>query len=555
DEVFIIKKDMNSAALNVNPFMNEIQNLTPQAIDPEKCTKDLSLYEQIHKHSHTVQERQTKQFDLGNGMTFRTPIEAAEYLLLREYGESFLFENDCHERILIPPEFTSNQYFKKSSAVILDYDIKGEMLKVLKNLKKQSPNHWFTKELETFVESQQLHSNSFDNIIPPKEIDQNSFVKWKWNIKVMHLMIQFAKAENLNLPSSILEPDDFTQGCIDQIDTLPPSAKRPDRLQDLKIILSTYKWSRASAKRKINKLITENPFPNVSIKWIMDLELSDTGEKTEHWFFEQLSSNAAANILEDAVILQSVTFMTNVSNKKHQEFDFIIIFWKRKLILGVEIKRQLTDTKAFDQLEKYHKLFEEKLGDQLGHGWIFFPTICVEYANGLGETQHFINKNTDIPIWLSGLLSSFPITPYQIPFIHPLEQLKKVLQIIVFTIHIAKKDLPRPITSSNWVDYINNVMDTLYTVDNIVFYSKSQLPIMTTDHSRYKKLFIRGGYSTGKSFLMQEKAKMLSKDDRYKGKIIYILKGRTDHDPDQLLYHKLKLELPNVKCTTNVRFL
>uniref|UniRef100_A0A7M5XCI5 Uncharacterized protein n=2 Tax=Clytia hemisphaerica TaxID=252671 RepID=A0A7M5XCI5_9CNID len=509
---------------------SKIQNLGWQQINPDKCTKDLSLYEQIHKNSCTVQNCQNKQFDLGNGQTFRTPIEAAEYLLEREYGESFLFENDCHEPVFIPQEFTSNQYLKDSSVAVLDYDITETIRKTLQNLLKGSPNHWFTKALDALIGTQKSQHQHYI-----QEINQKAFEDWKLNVKIMHLVVKFAEYDKLCLPSTIDEPGIFIQRCINEINTLPSGSKKPNPLQQLQAILQDFFGaSKKSSKRKINKLFNENLPTNPMIKWMLELELSDIGEKTEFDFFEQLSLKTG-DTLKDAVILQSATFMTDISKKKHQEVDFLIIFWQRKLIIGVEIKRQLTDTKAFDQLEKYQKIFEERLGDQLGHGWTFYPTIYVENDNGLGETQHFINMNSDIPSWISSILRRFPVTSHQIPFVHPLEQLKKVLQIIVFTIHISKKNLQRPITSSNWIDYVNKVIDSLYTLDNIIFYSRNQLNILTANEN---KLLIKAGYGTGKSFLIQEKAKLLDREPQFTGKILYVL----DSGRETLFYHQLKME-------------
>uniref|UniRef100_A0A7M5UEG3 Uncharacterized protein n=1 Tax=Clytia hemisphaerica TaxID=252671 RepID=A0A7M5UEG3_9CNID len=75
-----------------------------------------------------------------------------------------------------------------------------------------------------------------------------------------------------------------------------------------------------------------------------------------------------------------------------------------------------------------------------------------------------------------------------------------------------------------------------------------QLPILFSEDTKYKKLLIKGGWGTGKSFLMMEKAKLLSKDATYKGKVLYVIwwqrsiRGPTSFKP--LLYYQLKSELP-----------
>ncbi|XP_066925673.1 uncharacterized protein [Clytia hemisphaerica] len=528
-----------------------IQSLKPLAINPDNCTVDLSLYEQINQNSNEFQDRQAKQFNLGNGLNFGNPISAAEYLLKREYGETFLFGEDSSKAIFIPPEFISSQYLKSGDSSVtgmLDYNVKTTLATTKENLLKNLPDFWFTKEFDAFMRNnqQQNQQSTSTGNSHSHNIDQTAFDKWRLNAKIMHLVIEFLGTSNLNLPATTVGKDSFIQGCLLELNTLPPCPKRPNNKQNLVKILQ---GKNGNTKKNIIKLYNENPPTNKMAKAVLEMELSDIGEQSEHSLFEQLSSKAATKILENAVVLSSVNFLTDLNNKRHQEFDFVIIFWQRKLIIGVEIKRQLTaKTAAFKQLNKYHKQFEERLGDQLVDGWTFFPTIYVQNDNGLSETQHFINTNTDIPAWLSNIISGFPIAPCQTPFIHPLEQLKKVLQLIVFTIHVSKKNLATPIISSNWVDYVQNVMDSLYTVDNVIFYSMQQLPILFSEDTKYKKLLIKGGWGTGKSFLMMEKAKLLSKDATYKGKVLYVIwwqrsiRGPTSFKP--LLYYQLKSELP-----------
>ncbi|XP_066925663.1 uncharacterized protein [Clytia hemisphaerica] len=524
-----------------------IQNLKPLAINPDNCTVDLSLYEQINQNSNEFQGRQAKQFNLGNGLNFGNPISAAEYLLKREYGETFLFEEDSSKAIFIPPEFISSQYLKAGDSSVtgmLDYNVKTTLTTTKENLLKTLPDFWFTKEFDAFMRNnqQQNQQSTSTGNSQSHDIDQTAFDKWRFNAKIMHLMIEFSGTSNLNLPATTLGKDKFIEGCLATLKTLSSRPTRPEGQQELQDVL---KGNKGNTKKNIIKLYNENPPTNEMAKAILEMELSDIGEQSEHSLFEQLSSKAAPKILENAVVLSSVNFLTDLKNKRHQEFDFVIIFWQRKLIIGVEIKRQLTaNTTAFKQLDKYHKQFEERLGDQLGDGWTFFPTIYVQNDNGLSETQHFINTNTDIPVWLSNIISRFPIAPCQTPFMHPLEQLKKVLQFIVFTIHVSKKNLPAPIISSNWVDFIQNVMDSLYTVDNVIFYSMQQLPVLSSEDTKYKKLLIKGGWGTGKSFLMMEKAKLLSKDATYKGKILYVIWCEKSTNFKPLLYYQLKSELP-----------
>ena len=231
--------------------------------------------------------------------------------------------------------------------------------------------------------------------------------------------------------------------------------------------------------------------------------------------------------------------MTNINLGRHQEFDLLIFSWSRKLVIGVEVKRTLTSkTTAFKQLSKYQSALEEQLGDQLGPGWTFHPVVCVEKNPTNFSNHHYIDLSTDLKTWLSNILNKHSLCRHQIPFLHPVEQLKKILQLIVFSIHISTKDKPRPLTTSNLFDYVSSAIDSLSNARNIVFYSKQQLPVISSKNPCYNKVIFMAGFGTGKTFLIQEKAIMLSKENEYKGRIVYVV-----CNGEGLLYHDRKAEL------------
>ena len=104
-------------------FNRHIFALEPQLIDPTKCSKQKSLYQQILKSPQKVLKEQNRKFNLGNGQFFNDPIQAADQLLAREYADSALFDSTLHEPVFIPPVFQSIQYAKTDSTVhILDYE-------------------------------------------------------------------------------------------------------------------------------------------------------------------------------------------------------------------------------------------------------------------------------------------------------------------------------------------------------------------------------------------------------------------------------------------------
>ncbi|XP_066932435.1 uncharacterized protein [Clytia hemisphaerica] len=504
--------------------VKELRNLVPQKIDDTKCTTASSLYEQING-SNTAQKallkQQSKQwFNLGNSQTFNDPIQAAKYLLEREYGESFLFKPNCHKPIFIPSEFVSHQYCKSSATAILDFNIEQTIRNTLENLKKSLPDSWFTKDLDLFLQTQQSNT----------EINQSEYEKWISRVKAMYLITQELNIETLNLPSTTSK--DFIQDSITELKNVSPNS-------NILSILASPKW-RQTIKKAAIKSTPIDPI----MSWFFNLNIADRGMQTEQSFFERLFSLKNDECLKDIVILSACNFMKDVSNATHQEFDMLILSGARKLIIAVEVKRSLSKSKPLEQLRKYQSIFEQQLGDQLGPGWTFFPVVCVEKDDTNFSNHHYIDLDTDIKAWISSILNKYPLCQYPTPFVYPIEQVKAILRLIIFTVHISRKDQPNPTTLSYWVDYVSNAINTLSNGRNIVFYSKQQLPVITSEDSSYKKLVFMAGFGTGKTFLLQEKAILLSKEDEYKERILYVVcngKG--------LLYHDRKVELQKYGVT------
>ncbi|XP_066927601.1 uncharacterized protein [Clytia hemisphaerica] len=509
--------------------MEEIErnllNLKPKSIDTTKCTPRKSLYEQIMRTSQERLSHQNTQFNMGNGQTFTDPIKAAEYLLEREYGDTFLYGPDSHETIFIPPEFVSNQYSKESP--VLQDDIEQTLNDTLQNLKVNSPNHWFTKELDAFCKIPLIQTADGKHNI----LNRRQFDNWVLNVKIRYLIMQESKLETLNIPSATSDFKTFVQACEDFLAKSNPQSETRSAIKQKK-----------NTRSQIKEIIEKYPPKDPVMRWFFELELSDRGEDAERSFFEKLLSLKNKKCAEDLVILQSMIFLTDVGDKKHQEFDSLIFSWSRKLIIGIEVKTRLTNKRPFEQLQKYHSIFEEKLGDQLGPGWTFYPAIYVESDQFLWQNRHYIHSNdTDVEKWLSSIMERYPISPSIVPLQHPLKQLKKIIQIIVFTIYVSKKDQLRPITSSCWTDYVCDVIDSLSSSQNIVFYSQNQFPVLASNDPSYNKLVILGGFGTGKSFLLQEKAILLSKDEKYKGRILYMVCGHIQYDKcPSLLYFDRK---------------
>ncbi|XP_066918990.1 uncharacterized protein [Clytia hemisphaerica] len=303
----------------------EINSLASRVIDHTKCTPSTSLHQQIAGsigNQKAVLTGQIKQFDLGNGQTFQDPFLAAEELLKREYGETFLFDSNRHDPIFIPEEFMCSQYSRECATANLDPNIMGQLKKVLNNLKEQSPDDWFTKDLDQFLQTQTT-----------TEINQTEYDKWIFNAKVMYLVTQEHDIQRLNLPSTT------SSQFIPALDNIKPKSPL------LNILVGKNK------KAKVDKRIAKLPPQDPRLSYCFNLNLNECGEKTERSIFEKLISLKNNETLQDIVVLSSPNFMTEVTSKKHQEFDMLIFSWTRKLIIGVEVKRTLTNnTTAFEQL-------------------------------------------------------------------------------------------------------------------------------------------------------------------------------------------------------------
>ncbi|XP_066933649.1 uncharacterized protein [Clytia hemisphaerica] len=498
-----LKLEKETEAVSDVFLAQNLARLKYRTIDSTKCSPQKSLHQQILSSTHPILGRQTKQFNLGNAKTFEDPLQAADYLLEREYGETFLFNPNKHDPLFIPPVFTG---WREDS--LLGDDIVHDILRTMENLKSEQPNYWFTKELESFLLTQNIKSNSMLNGI--------QFEHWTLNVKVMYLILK--EIDEIDLPPTI--SDNFIGEC--KIRIMPYINTTNSEIYGI--------LSSKSVKKEVNRVLGKSPSEDPILSWFFNSKLWYRGVRIEQWLYNQLHSIKNDDILQDIVILSSPTFLKNISKKMHYECDFLIISWERKLIIGVEVKMRITSSIVFEQINRYHNVLEEYFGDQLGPGWTFFPAICVEENDTLPDTQHIISMDTDIKLWLESTLQSFPTIQQN----HSLDQLKNILRIIVFTIHAST-----PITSSNLVDYMTNVIESIKTKDNIVFYSSNQLQVFSDSDFRYNRLVVCGGFSTGKSFLLQEKARLLSQDGFFKDHIMYVCQFRHS-EKGSLFYWNLK---------------
>ena len=277
--------------------------------------------------------------------------------------------------------------------------------------------------------------------------------------------------------------------------------------------------------RKLNNWIkkclkqTTLPENDPGMMWFFHLDMAEiSGDMAESWLFEELKNAFEdANNIDKTVILHASDVAIDVeSNSQQQEFDFLLLVPNRKLIVGVEVKRTFNKKKQKKKTSfKNIEILEERLSDQLGEGWTYFPILCVfnPTSDMLTETRsnnHFIHSETDIRQWIQQVVNSFPET---LNYSVSLEQLRNVLKILVFVLQMSKSSIPNAgdnvnpplgtIVESKWVKFVTEALKTISTKTNIIFYSNNQLPIFFNNGPEYQKVFLNGCYSAGKTFLLR----------------------------------------------------
>ena len=89
------------------------------------------------------------------------------------------------------------------------------------------------------------------------------------------------------------------------------------------------------------------------------------------------------------------------------------------------------------------------------------------------------------------------------------------------------------------------------TADNIICYSNDQIPIFLNDDPRNKKVILFGGYGSGKTFLLREKAEMLAVD--HNKKVLFIF--GIEYMKKTLLQLTLEQKWNDPKYNRNIRVL
>ena len=228
--------------------------LQEKLIDKENCIK--SLEEQLKGQNGPTQNQQ-RQFQLGNGQRRRNPLQAAEILLKREYGDSFLFDKG-DESIFIPPVFVSKHH---ATHHIQDEEMLSE---IKKHFVQLSDDDWFKKELKAFFQDQKRkHGIPNNTSTISNAIINHDYQDWILRVKIKYLLHEELKNKNEDLRKIPLtmqhQTESFLKTCFERfskqkvvspsLNTILETMNNGERLKELvdkeiekKILGETMKW-------------------------------------------------------------------------------------------------------------------------------------------------------------------------------------------------------------------------------------------------------------------------------------------------------------------------
>ena len=543
-------------------FKTKIASLMPQKLDTSQCTLTTSFYHQVLHNSTRRQKSQdrlnTQFIHLANGRNFSDPVQAAGVLLEREYENTFLYDDTITSSIFIPPVFVSELYHKYAS--VLEYDILADIEETHTKLKTSRPNgFWLTEEFDRFFAC-------FDG----KNIMYGDLDNWLVAISCIHLIRSYGP---LSIPGLDLPKYDskismllFVQECADYLNICDPNHAFTKEFQSHKNKMK--QWVNRTFKKKFE--LGEETDPVIS--WLFKLEpLGVSGDMVEHYLYDELKSVFGVGCRYGSdrfVVLYSMDIAIEDGKvDKHimteKEFDFLLVSVDHKLIVAIEAKRSIAAS-VFKQLKISQKIFEERFGDQLDDEWTFYPVVYIHQNSKLLDitSNHFIHPDTDMNQWMDNVLLDThysPVPSSSTPAATNIKQTRDFLKLMLFTLQLSQTkstldhaDAPKGvIVESKWAQYITTAIEVVSTADNILFYSKNQLPIFKKSDPRNKKLILFGGYGTGKTFLMREKAEILASRDNEK--VLFIF--GTCYEQKSLLQLTLEERWRDAKYNNNITVL
>ena len=285
-------------------------------------------------------------------------------------------------------------------------------------------------------------------------------------------------------------------------------------------------------------------------KDLANLHGKTSGDPAERKVFSQLQRilKADGQDLSDAILLHALHVGNFVKQLdiNEAETDFVLLLPRRKLIVFIEVKNRLTDNQhcsASKQLQRNIKMFEELFYDILDEGWQF--CACTFFLDNCKATvcsdcdKWSLSGDEDFQDLLSQIKSHCPIVKVDEQQEKKIRQkILKIVSLFLFTIHIRL-----PTTPSRSVEEIVELMGKIGDPQNILFWSKEQFELVTTE--KHDLVLLKAGYGAGKSIVMQTRCENVAN----KGfKCLYVLGGAKNKKP-MLLHIKMShtwMKNPNI---------
>ena len=236
------------------------------------------------------------------------------------------------------------------------------------------------------------------------------------------------------------------------------------------------------------------------------------GDKAEHFVYSGLEEALGSVDSNGVVVLHGCSIRLGLTKDAPvQEYDFLIIDFRRKIIIGIEAKNKF-DTKAFKQLPKYQQVVEKFLGDQLDSSWKFIRVACFYESSSIptcpSADEEYLNfvitKDTNITDWFKIICEKFPVVYNE----HAKIQMQSIVKWIIFTLHIGDGAF---VTSKIGSEAARKIA-AIGTAENCIFFSKEQLPLIKSKAERYKKVAFLSFYSTGKTMISGTKCEVMAID-------------------------------------------
>jgi hypothetical protein len=254
-----------------------------------------------------------------------------------------------------------------------------------------------------------------------------------------------------------------------------------------------------------------------------DLEKHDnaiSGGIQEEIVYNKLRECLTENKVKNTVVING--WKDNGSRDRTQkEFDFLIVSQPSQTIIHIEVKKTCSNKQfksASEQLESGLQMFQETIPFPGIVKWKYIKVIYFGFAakepppfqhQCLKCSQNFIiGPSTDLNLWWNELITEFIPQESASSVEDHRPQDNTYLNVLRFLLHQMHMQ-QNCATPGQLVQLTSQTSDKICSQDTIIFWSKEQYKTLN-DLSNHRIAFT-SGYGTGKTILIQTKAKDLLK--------------------------------------------